>query len=201
MHSLSIQRRSSTIALRRTGKRTCPSSLCLRNCWQSLRLIFCLQHSPNVSNAQENADRLTRHLHAIAKKYNLAFEAFNKNVTDTIADSESKKPSAGTMRLSDPRGIWLDPSPVSPTDSAAYALLAGSIRQTWGAGLGARVGGKGSNETMIVAPGMVTGTSPCVLLQRAVSSICLHIDITGNTGECLPERSVTCPHWSLSYSS
>lgn len=58
------------------------------------------------------------------------------------------------MKVSDPHGAWLEPSPVSPSDSTAFALLAGTIRQTWDVGFGAEV-----DETMFVAPGMMIGTS------------------------------------------
>lgn len=126
-------------------------------------LLFC-------SNTEANARHFIKTITPIALKYNLALEAFGSNITETLSDSP-----AGTIRLSDPWGKWLDPAPVTPTDAAPYKLLSGTIRQTWNTGRG-----KASGEPIYVAPSMMGGAfSLTSLLTSIIDS---HTRRIGNTG-------------------
>lgn len=99
-----------------------------------------------TSTTQEVADRLVLYLRPIAKKHNLTFDAFN------ATDQQEATSSAGTFRLGGPLHNWLEPAPLTPTYDAPWALLAGTIRQTWNTGQGAD-----TNETIFVAPSLMVG--------------------------------------------
>jgi len=86
------------------------------------------------SSTQEVADRLTKSLRPIAKVHNLTFEAFG--ITDKITGS------GGTLRLEDPFNTWREPAPLTPTNSPAWRVFSGTIRQTYAAGYGAHMDNK-----------------------------------------------------------
>lgn len=97
-----------------------------------------------ISSTQEVADHLTKYLRPIAKVHNLTFEAFG--ITDGIIGSD------GILRLEDPFDNWREPAPLAPTNSPAWRLFSGTIRQTYAAGHGAHM-----DKEIFVAPTLM----PC----------------------------------------
>jgi Gly-Xaa carboxypeptidase len=80
-----------------------------------------ITHVVNYSSV----DALTKHLTSLflplAKKYDLAYNAFGRNIT--ILPNSPRR-----FTISDAYGTGLEPAPISPTDSAAYKLLSGMNR-------------------------------------------------------------------------
>lgn len=91
----------------------------------------------------------------IAASLGLTFSAFG-NTEDASSDS-----SAGHVRLSDAWGTALEPAPVSPTDSAQWRVLAGTIRAAGGPPAAGHPSLK--EHDVVVVPSLLggnTGSSP-----------------------------------------
>ncbi|THH01774.1 hypothetical protein EW145_g6858 [Phellinidium pouzarii] len=87
----------------------------------------------------------TKLLAKLAKSFNLTYNAFGLNLHNG---------RSGTLTLSDAFDTALDPAPITPTDSAAYKLLSGTIRATYNSARGFA-----NNEEIQVAPGIMTGNT------------------------------------------
>ena len=94
-------------------------------------------------------DRSIDLLLPLASKFNLSMTAFGENITDASV------PSYGSLSLTDAFDGQLEPAPITPTDSASYRLLSGTILATHQASSEY----KNLGREMIIAPGMMTGTS------------------------------------------
>lgn len=70
-------------------------------------------------------DHLSKLFTPFAEEHNLTFVPFGSNANQLLNHH-----NAGTIQLSDAFGNQLDPAPITPTDTAAYRLLSGSIRAT-----------------------------------------------------------------------
>lgn len=106
-----------------------------------------------VSSTKETAERIENYLRPITKKHNLTLDGFDHHATDRELSYSS---TVGTLRLSGGRNSpWLDPSPITPTDEAPYALLSGTIRQSWSAR--ARTLGDAKDRPIFVVPALMGG--------------------------------------------
>ncbi|KAG8901325.1 hypothetical protein FRB99_005386, partial [Tulasnella sp. 403] len=120
------------------------------------------EHASAIVNHRISTDSSVSELEAsfiktivpLAQKYDLDVNAFGRDVylVPTDMGSNTTK-SVGTITISDAWGNALNPAPVSPTDSAAWYLLSGTIRATWADGEGH------GKEDIIVAPGMMGGNT------------------------------------------
>ncbi|KAH9834221.1 carboxypeptidase S [Rhodofomes roseus] len=73
-------------------------------------------------------------LRPVADALNVTLVAFPDDGDTLFSRREiSSVARAGTVTLSDAFGTALEPAPVSPTDSAQWKVLAGTIRAAWGA--------------------------------------------------------------------
>ena len=79
------------------------------------------------------------------KRFNLTLDAFGETVFNG---------SAGSVKLSAALDYGLEPAPVTPTDSAAYTLLSGTIRSTYNAHRASK-----DREEVVIAPGIGTGNT------------------------------------------
>jgi Gly-Xaa carboxypeptidase len=105
------------------------------------------------STVSQIQDRMTRTLAPIAKAHNLEFEAWGKKIH---LDQTSSK--AGKLILDVAWNATIETAPVSPftTDSAAWRLLAGTIKATWAT----RPNSKGGKyDEIFMAPLMSTGNT------------------------------------------
>jgi len=103
-----------------------------------------------VSSLNGIKARDTKLLESLAKTFNLTYEAFGKTI------SEEGAPSSGTLTLSE-NNLGLEPAPITPTgaDAAPYHLLSGTIKATYNA----RRSILNNTDTIIVAPGMMSGNT------------------------------------------
>lgn len=99
------------------------------------------------SSVAATMERSTKLLLPLASRFNLSVTSFGKNVTDPSLASY------GSLSLSDAFDGQLEPAPITPTDSAAYKLLSGTILATHQASSDYKQLGK----EMTIAPGMMTG--------------------------------------------
>ncbi|KAK7457811.1 hypothetical protein VKT23_010153 [Stygiomarasmius scandens] len=106
-------------------------------------------------------DRDTRLLLPLAEEFNLAFTAFGKSVFVPTGDEPAGKLDLEYLSTRRP----LEPAPVTPLDSNAFGLLAGTIRSTFDthravANRTFEDGNDGKQkEEIFVAPGMPTGNT------------------------------------------
>ena len=98
-----------------------------------------------VSETKQSIEALIR---PVATKYGLDFIGFDQETPSSFNASTS----IGRIAVSDAYGTALEPAPVTPTDSAAWRLLSGTIRGTW------REFNKDKDE-IIVAPRMIGGNT------------------------------------------
>jgi len=119
-------------------------------------------------------DRDTRLLLPLAEEFNLAFTAFGKSVFAPIGDEPAGKLNLEYLSTRRP----LEPAPVTPLDSNAFGLLAGTIRSTFDthravANRTFEDGNDGKQkEEIFVAPGMPTGnTGTCFALHILLTKI------------------------------
>ena len=119
-----------------------------------------------VSSLDEIKARDTKLLDSLAKAFNLTYEAFGKTI------SEEGAPSSGTLTLSDPDNLGLEPAPITPTgeDAAPYHLLSGTIKATYNAHRSIL----NTTDAIIVAPGMMSGNTGMFFFVRSVDVGILH---------------------------
>ncbi|KAF9037397.1 carboxypeptidase S [Hymenopellis radicata] len=101
-----------------------------------------------TSNARATKQHDTDLLLPLAQKYNLTYNAFGEDLTETNV------PAKGRLTLTAPR--FLDPAPVTPTvgdEATGYKLLSGTIKSTYNAHRSL------AGDNIYVAPGMPTGNT------------------------------------------
>ncbi|KAF9530344.1 carboxypeptidase S [Crepidotus variabilis] len=105
-----------------------------------------------VSSLKEVQERDAALLRKLARKFNLAYEAFGNTITKASAST------SGSLVISDWQGTALDVAPVTPygKDAAPYQLLAGTIKATYNAHRGIS---EGEGKSIIVAPGIMSGNT------------------------------------------
>ncbi|KAF8310548.1 carboxypeptidase S [Clavulina sp. PMI_390] len=100
------------------------------------------------SSVNELMARLTALLQPFAEEYRLGFVSFEKTISPltpkspcahsnpgtfslfTSTELSEANATTGTLRLSEAYNSALEPAPITPTDTAAYKILSGSIRAT-----------------------------------------------------------------------
>ncbi|KAJ3566918.1 hypothetical protein NP233_g6692 [Leucocoprinus birnbaumii] len=127
------------------------------------------------SSLEETRKRDTNLLVPLAQKFNLTFEAFGKTV---IGDNGS---SAGNLTLRAAFHDGIEPAPITSTTGPIFELLSGTIKATYNSHRNL-----GSADSIIVAPGMVTGNTDTRHYWNLSSSIFrynhLHIADAGLNG-------------------
>ncbi|KZS94485.1 carboxypeptidase S, partial [Sistotremastrum niveocremeum HHB9708] len=101
------------------------------------------------SSVKATMERSIDLLLPLASKFNLSVTAFGENITDASV------PSYGSLTLTDAFDGQLEPAPITPTDSASYRLLSGTILATHKASSAY----KNLGREMVIAPGMMTGNT------------------------------------------
>lgn len=99
------------------------------------------------SSLETLKDSVVSLLSPVASKHNLELVGFNNASVSSMSESYR-----GKVTLSDAWGDALEPAPISPTDSAAYKLLSGTIRAAW-------EDAHPTEESIIVAPSMMGGNT------------------------------------------
>ena len=120
-----------------------------------------------VSSLDEIKARDIKLLESLAKTFNLTYEAFGKTI------SEEGAPSSGTLTLSDPDNLGLEPAPITPTgaDAAPYHLLSGTIKATYNAHRSIL----NTSDAIVVAPGMMSGNTGMFFLpDHLLLELCIH---------------------------
>lgn len=144
MRYLSEQVLLSIIAFLRIGRRSflTPGFIRKMNCDWLIRSL--------TSSVKELIGHLTTLFAPFAEKHNLSFTSFGSEITPSSVSS-----SSGALRLSDAYDTQLDPAPITPTDTAAYRILSGSIRATHARS----VIPNPKSQDMIVAPMLAGGNT------------------------------------------
>ena len=103
-------------------------------------------------------------LEGLARKYNLSYQAFGKDV----AVGEGAK--YGSLVLSDAWGTALEPAPVSPNGKhdLPYQLLSGTIKATYNSHRNFR-----NDKQVQVAPGIMTGNTGLPFFFNSCSCVVL----------------------------
>lgn len=113
-------------------------------------------------------EHLTELFTPFAASHNLKFVSFGKNISSSCHSSSSLEDATtvGTLEISDAFESALEPAPISPTDSAAYKLLSGTVLETYRSskvnfnkGKGKGKNGEGEKKKMIVAPSVTGGNT------------------------------------------
>ncbi|KAG8955779.1 hypothetical protein FRC00_005274 [Tulasnella sp. 408] len=99
------------------------------------------------SSLEALKDSVVSLLSPVASKHNLELVGF-----DNTSVSSTSGSFGGKVTLSDAWGDALEPAPISPTDSAAYKLLSGTIRAAW-------EDAHPTEESIIVVPSMMGGNT------------------------------------------
>ena len=119
------------------------------------------------SSVDELIAHLTKLFTPFAHSHNLDFISFGKNISTSSCHSSSSL-SSGTLEIYDAFGRALNPAPITPTDSAAWKLLSGTILRTHETSKVATVvpstssvedGKKEKKKNMIVAPALIGGNT------------------------------------------
>ncbi|KAF9511576.1 hypothetical protein BS47DRAFT_1377147 [Hydnum rufescens UP504] len=97
------------------------------------------------SSVSELTTRLTQLLEPLAAKHRLDFVSFGRNVS-VLPSQNARAFLSGA----------LEPAPISPTDSAAYKLLSGTILATYKESFAGRAP---NDRKMIVGPGLAGGNT------------------------------------------
>ncbi|THU92711.1 hypothetical protein K435DRAFT_840504 [Dendrothele bispora CBS 962.96] len=105
------------------------------------------------SSAVESRD--TSLLLPLAQEFNLTFTAFGELVSDPSSTSSAGKLSLDYLPTRRP----LEPAPVTPLDSNAFGLLAGTIRSTFDTHRRLNESSDEKKNEVFVAPGMPTGNT------------------------------------------
>ncbi|KZT69704.1 carboxypeptidase S [Daedalea quercina L-15889] len=103
----------------------------------------------------------------VAESLNLSFSPFPEDTPETLSTAGGNhtvvvKESAGRVLLSDAFGTALEPAPVSPTDSAQWRVLAGTIRAAWPIGderSASSEEGSQAESGIIVVPSLLAGNT------------------------------------------
>lgn len=101
------------------------------------------------SSIAELQEQMIKVLTPLAKKLDLSFEAFGKNVFDSAS-------AKGHIEMTEAFESGLEPAPISPHDisSPAWNLLSGSVKATWGTRKGA-----GKDTDIKMMPGLAIGNT------------------------------------------
>ncbi|KAK7686368.1 hypothetical protein QCA50_010592 [Cerrena zonata] len=101
------------------------------------------------SSLEEVKRQYINTLETLTAEFNLSFNAFGEDITNSSIDSYGK------LTLSDAYQDALEPAPTTPTskDAAPYQLLAGTIRATYSIHRG------GDDSEVIVSPGIMSGNT------------------------------------------
>lgn len=105
-----------------------------------------VSHGFFISSLEEVKEQDTKTLETLAAKFNLSYNAFGEDITDSGH-------AYGKLALSDAFHAGLQPAPITPTgeDAAAYQLLSGTIKATYDAHRG--------GDEVIVSPGIMSGNT------------------------------------------
>jgi Gly-Xaa carboxypeptidase len=126
--------------------------------WYSIPSCVLSQLTISLSSVSALTDRLIDFILPLAQQFNLSLTAFGRNIT-------YPQSSAGSVKLSDFGNSALEPSPVTPTNTAAYKLLSGPYLNA-------------DLECLM----------PCIYLVSAQEPFRLHIR-TGDIREIIPASS------------
>lgn len=105
-------------------------------------------HPLPISSVAELMSHLTKLFTPFAGKYNLTIISFGQEIT-------SSSSSSGTLELSDAYDTKLEPAPITPTDTAAFRVLSGSIQATHAKSVVPNL----KKQDMIVAPYLAGGNT------------------------------------------
>lgn len=135
-----------------------------------MTLTWPTKYAP-YSSVDELIAHLTKLFTPFASSHNLDFISFGKNISSPSCHgaSRSSSTSSGTLEIYDAFGRALNPAPITPTDSAAWKLLSGTILRTHETSKVATVTPSTSSvedgkkkekkKNMIVAPALIGGNT------------------------------------------